>query len=309
MPTNPVAANVEREIQSLSAGILAKRPQLEGIVKPFAALFIEKARLAEDLNNQLGPLPLDSIGTRLSEGVPVLCGISFSFLKQALDYAFTALAPAVKSRFPAIVSAIDRIETEQRLGALDLSLLAEEYLGGGLSGIREAAPVTELYRQSLGFVVQLTLSAVLQSLAPSLAARAAEIGWDHGHCPICGSMPLISFLSQPPNTPSEYLVGGGGQRYLHCAMCGHDWHVRRQFCAACEKDSSDQHMYFKAADAAGERVDICPHCAHYLPCVDLRETDAPAHLDTMAVGLAHLDVLAQEKGFHPMVRTPWNTFA
>jgi FdhE protein len=67
-------------------------------------------------------------------------------------------------------------------------------------------------------------------------------------------------------------------------------------------------MYFNVADAIGERVDIRPHCAHHLPCFDLREADVSPHLGTMAVGLAHLDMLAQEKGFHPMIRTPWNTF-
>jgi len=40
----------------------------------------------------------------------------------------------------------------------------------------------------------------------------------------------------------------------------------------------------------------------------LQELDALPHLDTLSVGLAHLDMLAQEKGFNPMVRAPWNTF-
>jgi hypothetical protein len=40
----------------------------------------------------------------------------------------------------------------------------------------------------------------------------------------------------------------------------------------------------------------------------LREVDILSHLDILSVGLAHLDMLAQEKGFSPLVRTPWNTF-
>ncbi len=308
MPTEPVAVEVEKGIQSLAAGILAKRPQLEGIVKPFAALFIEKSRLAGDLANQLAPLPFDSIGKRLDEGVPILSGVSFSFLKPALDYAFNALAPAVKAWFPALLSSLDHIENERRRGALDLSRLAEEYVAAGLDGLKGTGPGSEVDRHCLGFMVQLALSAVLQAVAPRLATQAEAIRWDRGYCPLCGSLPFISYLSKPQSAPSEFLVGGGGQRYLHCAVCGHDWHVRRHLCAACETDDSDQHLYFNVADAVGERVDICPRCSHYLPCIDLRETDAPPHLDTMAVGLAHLDMLAQEKGFHPMVRTPWNTF-
>jgi len=67
-------------------------------------------------------------------------------------------------------------------------------------------------------------------------------------------------------------------------------------------------MYFHVPDTVGERIDICRLCGHYLPCIDLRDLDALPHLDTMSVGLVHLDMLAQEKGFSPMVRTPWNTF-
>jgi FdhE protein len=308
MQTDPVTADVEEEIQRLVAVILEKRPQMEGLVKPFAALFTEKARLAADLKDKLDPTQFPATGKRLSEGVPILSGISFCFLKPALDFAFTALVPAVKAWFPAIVPALDRIELEQRNATLDLSLLAEEYLGGGHEGFRETPPATEVDRHGLGFIVHLALSTVLQSMAPSMVAQSGEIHWNRGYCPVCGSLPCISYLSKSQNASSEFLVGGGGQRYLHCAVCGHDWHVRRHLCAACEKDDSDQHIYFHVADAIGERVDVCSHCAHYLPCIDLREADVTPHIDTMAVGLAHLDMLAQEKGFDPMVRTPWNTF-
>jgi FdhE protein len=152
------------------------------------------------------------------------------------------------------------------------------------------------------------ISTVLQSLAPSVADWVSDLQWNRGYCPVCGSLPSISYLSKPQSLSSEFLVGGGGQRYLHCNMCGQDWRVRRHLCAACERDDTDEHMYFHVPDAVGERIDICRHCGHYLPCIDLRELDALPHLDTMSVGLAHLDMLAQEKGFNPMVRTPWNTF-
>jgi FdhE protein len=308
MLMNPAVFDAEKEIQCQVAAILARRPQLEGLVKPFAALFVEKARLAGDLKARLDANRLYPFGSRLSDGVPILSGIPLGFLKPSLDLAFTALAPTVKIWFPALAPVLDRIESKQRNASLDLSHLAEEYLGGGQNGFREKPPTMEVDRHGLGFIVHLALSTVLQSMNPCLAERLVEIQWNHGYCPICGSLPLISYLSNSLNAPSEFLVDSGGRRYLHCAVCGNDWHVRRHLCAACETDDSDQHLYFNVADAIGERVDICPHCAHYLPCIDLREIDLTPHLDTIAVGLAHLDLLAQEKGFNPMVRTPWNTF-
>jgi hypothetical protein len=54
--------------------------------------------------------------------------------------------------------------------------------------------------------------------------------------------------------------------------------------------------------------DVCAGRSVVAPRIDLRKLDALPHLDTLSVGLAHLDMLAQEKGFNPMVRAPWDTF-
>lgn len=308
MPMDPVTADVEQGIQRLVTLILAKRPQLEGILLPFAALFTEKVRLAGALQDDPGAARYDVSGQRLSEGIPILAGISFGFLRPALDRAFAALVPAVKAWFPAIAPTLDSIEIAQRNGSIDLSQLAEAYVQGSLKDFKGAPATSEVGRQGLGFIVQLALSAVLQSLAPCFADQVREVHWDRSYCPVCGSLPSISYLSKTQGAASEFLVGGGGQRFLHCAICGHDWHTRRNRCAACECEDNDQHLYFQVPEETGERVDVCRYCSHYLPCIDLRETDASYHLDTAAVGMAHLDLLAQEKGFSPMVRAPWNTF-
>jgi len=44
----------------------------------------------------------------------------------------------------------------------------------------------------------------------------------------------------------------------------------------------------------------------YLPCIDLRKTGPVHHLDLAAVGMVHLDIMAQGKGFTPVTWTPWN---
>jgi FdhE protein len=281
---------------------------LENLLRPFAALFIEKARLAVALKAELNPAQLPISPKRLSEGVPILTGISFDSLKPALDRAFAALVPVLKKSFPALAFDLDCIEAAQRNASLELSRLAETYWENRLEGLRETPLLPEADQGSVAFVVNLVISAVLQSLAPSVADWVSDLQWDRGYCPVCGSLPSISYLSKPQCSSSEFLVGGGGQRYLHCTICGQDWRVRRHLCAACERDDTDEHMYFHVPDTVGERVDICRLCGHYLPCIDLRDLDALPHLDTMSVGLVHLDMLAQEKGFSPMVRTPWNTF-
>jgi len=114
-------------------------------------------------------------------------------------------------------------------------------------------------------------------------------------------LPSISFIPAPPERAET-------SRYFHCALCGYDWPIRDGLCATCERESTEQRITIRIQDENSEKADICSHCGHYLPCIDLRETRLPIHLDTMAVGMAHLDFMAQEKGFSPMVQAPWNTF-
>jgi len=304
----PAPVGPDQQIQCLVAEMVKKRPMLENLLLPFSALFIEKTRLAAALKAELNPAQIPISPKRLSEGVPILAGISFDSLKPALDRAFVALVPVLKAAFPALAFDLDRMEAAQRNASLELNRLAETYWESRLEGLRETPALPESGQISVVFVVNLVISTVLQSLAPSVAGWVGDLQRDRGYCPVCGSLPCISYLSKPQVSSSEFLVGGGGQRYLHCTLCGQDWRVPRHLCAACERDDTDEHMYFHVPDAVGERVDICRHCGHYLPCIDLRELDALPHLDTISVGLAHLDMLAQEKGFSPMVWTPWNTF-
>ncbi len=300
----PAAAEVEQRIDRVVETIAAKRPMLQSVVKPFADLYREKARLVCSLRAESNAPALEGFGSRLDDGAPLLSILSLGILEPPLNRAFTALMPTLKTGFPAMAGDFDRILAAHGRGGLDLVILADAYLG------RTIKPHSDHPDEppAVGFVIHTVLSAVLQALAPSLGAQIQENAWHHGFCPICGSLPAISYLSKAEPLGSEYLVGGGGQRYLHCVLCGHDWRVQRNLCAVCEKEDTEMKMYFTVPEEPGERIDVCHHCHHYLPCIDLRERDTLPHLDTACVSLAHLDMLVQEKGYAPMVPMPWNTF-
>ncbi len=136
--------------------------------------------------------------------------------------------------------------------------------------------------------------------------KIREISWHEGYCPICGFLPTVSYLDKAPDLSSEFLRGGGGQKVLHCSMCGHEWRILRNLCPACGNDQRDMLLYFQVEHDREERVDVCRKCGLYLPCIDLREKDYKPHMDMAAVGMVYLDVFAQQNGFSPMVWTPWN---
>lgn len=64
-------------------------------------------------------------------------------------------------------------------------------------------------------------------------AAALDTAWitrpeSHGLCPVCGSPPVAGIVR----------IGDAdhGLRYLHCALCGTEWHVVRAPCSHYDND-------------------------------------------------------------------------
>ncbi|MEA2061590.1 MAG: formate dehydrogenase accessory protein FdhE [Thermodesulfobacteriota bacterium] len=168
--------------------------------------------------------------------------------------------------------------------------------------------LSRLVPGTLNLVLKFTLSAVLEVLVMKADLDSDTLSWKKGYCPVCGFPPSISCLAKASDAQSEFLKGGGGQKYLHCSLCGNNWRVKRHMCPVCENEDPKDRLYFQAEGAVGERVDVCRKCQFYLPCIDLREFSNDPHLDISAVSMVHLDIKAQEKGFKPVTQLPWNSF-
>lgn len=169
----------------------------------------------------------------------------------------------------------------------------------------------------LSFVTQFTFSAVLRALvANALATNPGDAPWDgegawqYGYCPVCGSDPIIAWLDRRSfDEKNAYLSGGGGKKHFHCGLCGANWKFRRGLCPACGHQGEGAVNILSVKDVYGERVDWCAKCQTYSPTTDLRELEYIPNMDMMALGMAHLDMLAAEKGLIPLAESFWNKFA
>ncbi len=89
---------------------------------------------------------------------------------------------------------------------------------------------------------------------------------DRTVCPCCASLPTVSV------TRSE--AGVAGQRYLHCALCGLQWHLDRACCPHCLSGNRIAYESLAALDADEElesraaksaiQAETCDDCGHYL---------------------------------------------
>lgn len=149
------------------------------------------------------------------------------------------------------------------------------------------------------------IAAGLQAYWTQLVLRVGE---QHGEnifgrtdpgteCPCCGSAP----------TASVTRIGAdeSGFRYLHCALCGTEWHYVRIKCAHCE---STKGIHFESLEAepgvarpgtgareGAVKAECCDSCGHYLKQVAMEKDP---EVEPVADDLASvtLDLLVSEAG-------------
>ncbi|MDP1680491.1 MAG: formate dehydrogenase accessory protein FdhE [Burkholderiales bacterium] len=104
-------------------------------------------------------------------------------------------------------------------------------------------------------------------------------------CPVCASAPVTSIV----RIGSEH-----GLRYLHCSLCGTEWHMVRTKCSNCESTKGIAY-YGIEGDKGAVKAEACEECGSYLKILYL---DKDPYLDPTADDLASLalDILMDETG-------------
>lgn len=295
-----------QNIEQLSESMVKKRPEMEVLIKPFSLLFKEKALLMEELKET--PFRIRLSYASLLSGAPLLSGVKLDPLRKPLENAFQTMLGAINKAFPDLSGPIAKLSEAFENQTIDIVLLTEQYLNGSFTDSDASEESMTVLPGTLNLVLKFSLSTVLEVLVMKADLDSDTLSWKKGYCPVCGFPPSISCLAKASDAQSEFLKGGGGQKYLHCSLCGNNWRVKRHMCPVCENEEPKDLLYFQAEGAVGERVDVCRKCGFYLPCIDLREFSSDIHLDISAVSMVHLDIKAQGKGFKPVTPLPWNTF-
>lgn len=111
----------------------------------------------------------------------------------------------------------------------------------------------------------------------------------HSRCPVCGSYPDMAML----NDTEE------GKRYLHCALCEHEWPYKRLSCAICGNEDQETLGFFTIDGNERHRIDYCDACMGYIKTLRLIKTEDPESFDLTVETLitAYLDATMLEKGY------------
>jgi FdhE protein len=227
-------------------------------------------------------------------------------------------APLVeRDRFP-----VDRPQAENLFTTfLDMLLEEPEGLGEGARIIREGIDSGELsvdeiftaflkgdepffYNwaekmpqapRTLVFLAQAALTPGIEVAAGRLTAHLdLDTPWKHGHCPVCGSLPLIGELRDKE-----------GFKYLTCSFCHSAYRVPRLLCPFCLEEEAEKLEFFQAKEEPGFRVDTCRTCDMYIKIMDFRKMDRTALPLVDDLESLPLDIRAQREKFKRATLSAW----
>lgn len=139
----------------------------------------------------------------------------------------------------------------------------------------------------VAFFVEESLRPSLELLAEKYGDAIRKSGWSEGYCPICGKEPKIGEIRDEE-----------GCRFLYCTQCGIEWNFMRVKCPFCGNEEQKTLAYFTVEGDERYRVEVCDDCKRYIKTVDFRDTNEKADLEVEDIATIHLDMLANEEGYH-----------
>ena len=294
MSDESTAEELVKRIKKTVTKIKREMPSLAIILKTYEKVFVERVKLKEEipLSNTVrisSPDPL-----RFSQGLTLMNEGIFPLSTNSMEKVTDRMIPVLARTFPKIRPVLRKLKAAVKKNKLDLKTSMESMLHGRDEIIGQTASRLETDPDTLKFVLGQLFKPLVEKQSESLRAVIQKLNWKKGYCPVCGSLPVLS-----------YLKGVEGQRWLVCGLCSHEWRFMRTQCPSCENDNHEKSELCFIEDRSYERAEMCHQCKKYLVGVDLRKYPYDFIPEVAVSGMMYLDILAQEKGFLPMADSAW----
>lgn len=270
------------QIQAKVKAIAERNPVYTDISQWVGDLLAITVKASDALRPVDLPFDLDAIPDTWYQGKPLLQLDNLPLNWELAKALFNRLVHQIKSTKEG-QKQVDGLLQALNKGADGIPVPMQSILTSDFDTIQTTAKKLNVDPPVLTLLLRLSMRPALLAVAQTVRDRLNLDCWNHGHCPVCGSAPLLADLS-----------GEGGKRRLHCSLCETAWPFTRLRCPFCENDSRDDLSYLMAENEKGLRVDICNRCGNYLKTIDLRELPGPVIVPLDDAATWHLDLIAQE---------------
>jgi len=290
---NETLSSELKRLEKAFESIEQATPFLKSMVNAFKEVAISravlKARRAETPDIHI--LPPDR--SRFAEGYPWLTENMIASLMDPWgeNVKFTMLPLAIA--FPGIASAVLHLRDAFEQGKVNLEDCISALVEGREEDITKTASYLGFQPVVFKFILGQMLKPFVEKRTESLRHFIKNLPWHQGYCPICGAFPELSFL-----------ISAEGQRWLRCSLCSYEWRFDRMSCPYCGKQNQDKE-FTCISGVEHQWVELCPDCHRYIVGIDLRQ-HAVSSIDVAAIGMIHLDMISQQRGFFPAAECAWN---
>jgi FdhE protein len=290
-------ANTMHDTEDLAQEIEKLRdaqPHLDNLLSAFGPLLLEKNQWLSDTAADLRTLPIDPL--RYAEGIPVNKQYQLFSADDPWGSAGWSVAKAIAQGFPHLRQDMEVLLNRFTEGKYDCISLPFVNGREGEFQLVEKAVELGVSPTSLHLFLRVLHRFMLTKKARDMQKELAGHIWKKGYCPVCGAFPHLAIL------------GDNGQRQLQCVDCGHAWPFARLTCPYCEHEDPQNTNIFFIAGKQEDSAFTCDKCRRYLLTANRSASLSHPHADLIAMGLVHLDLILQEKGYGPMAECEWNTF-
>jgi FdhE protein len=225
---------------------------------------------------------------KLESGRPLLVDEALPLDGQATADFFLRLCRMVeRSGASSQVTAARQIRRMVAKNRLDLAELWQALAAGDRLTIERTAVRLKLDPNLLRILAQNSLKPALRTWAQHLVQLVNLDHWRRGHCPMCGSAPVLSEIQ-----------GKEGERRLRCSLCGTGWYYPRLQCPFCGLRGHKTLGYI-AVEGEEEkyRLQTCDNCRQYTKVVVTFDPIQPDMLPVEELATLHLDHIAGERDF------------
>ena len=299
-------ASAQKIVGSTLESIKKRVPAYGELADLFGPLFLAKGRVRDSLLAKSLEVPAVD-AARLVAGVPLLVDEDLSSWVEAMKTSRDELLPKLIEVLRLDADAAKALH-DYLADSANLVGLAQARIEGNWKHFENTSVQLGIEQtSSLLYISETVFGPVLCAMVDGMGKSLSSLSWDQGYCPVCGSSPSITYLSPREVSDLDHLVGGGGKKFLHCSLCGHDWRFKRNACVACGNDENESREVFYVDDVKHERIEACHKCGKYCLNVDMRECEPHPHLDVVQMGLIHLDIFARKHELVPVTPTLWNS--
>ena len=289
MEPDPRAEAAAEAVKTALLKIEEEHTHLKDILKAFGGILVEQARwkaVLPEWECGEGERP-DPV--RFGQGVSVARREALMRLGTLWPTAVERIFPFLVEGFPKIGDGFARLGASIRDGGFPPDLFLDAALNGYGEAALELARKVDLDPGLIEFALAQAARPALEKRSLAYGALIKDLAWNKGHCPVCGSMPGLSLLREKE-----------GQRWLRCGFCAAEWRFIRMSCPCCEGQEPDDRELLFVEGREHEKVEVCHKCKKYIIGIDVRALSGEFIPEVAALGLLHLDILAQQKGFAPM---------